>query len=63
MPAERYFKRGDVNDLCVKMEMLLTRELLEIEKRDMILKITEKYNWQKIADQTIEVYEKVLKRD
>ncbi len=60
LPAERYFKCGDVNDLQIKMEALLGQDLTEIEKRDLRLRIAEKYNWLKIAEQTIEVYKKAL---
>ena len=60
LPAERYFKCGDVNDLQRKMETLLDKDLTEIEKRDLRLQIAEKYNWLTIAEQTIEVYKKAL---
>ena len=42
------------------MEKLLNRGLTEDEKRYMRRLIAEKYNWQKIAEQTIEVYKKSL---
>jgi len=42
------------------MAMLLNKDLTDIEKRDLRLQIAEKYNWLKIAEQTIEVYRKVL---
>ena len=47
----------------LKIEALLSTELTDIEKQDMRRLIAENYNWNKIAKQTIEVYEKVLKRD
>jgi glycosyltransferase involved in cell wall biosynthesis len=62
LPAERYFKCGDEADLATKMEALLKKGLPEIEKRDMRLQIAEKYNWLKIAEQTVEVYRKALKK-
>jgi len=42
------------------MEMLFNKDLTEIEKRDLRLRIAEKYNWLKIAEQTIGVYRKVI---
>ena len=42
------------------METLLDKDLTEIQKRDLRLRIEEKYNWLKIAEQTIEVYRKAL---
>ena len=60
LPAERYFKCGDVKDLKNKMEILVKKGLSDNERREMRNLIAEKYNWEKIAGQTIEVYEKVL---
>ncbi len=60
LSSERYFKCGNVTDLQRKMETLLDKDLTEIEKRDLRLRIEEKYNWLKIAEQTIEVYKKAL---
>ena len=60
LSAERYFRCGDAHDLQKKMETLLDKDLTEMEKRDLRLRIAEKYNWPKIAEQTIEVYRKVL---
>ena len=60
LSSERYFKCGNVIDLQRKMETLLDKDLTDIEKRDLRLRIEEKYNWLKIAEQTIEVYRKAL---
>jgi len=60
LPAERYFRCGDVDDLKSKMEILLDKELTENEKQALRRLIAEKYNWNKIADQTIAVYRKAL---
>ena len=60
LSSERYFKCGNVIDLQRKMETLLDKDLTEIQKRDLRLRIAEKYNWLTIAEQTIEVYKKAL---
>ena len=60
LSSERYFKCGNVTDLQRKMETLLDKDLTEIQKRELRLRIAEKYNWSKIAEQTIEVYRKAL---
>ena len=60
LPAERYFRCGDVNDLKNKMEILVKKRLSGNERNEMRNLIAEKYNWEKIAGQTIQVYEKVL---
>lgn len=62
LAPERYFRCGDEADLKIKMEALLKKGITEIETRDMRLQIAEKYNWLKIAEQTVEVYRKALKR-
>ena len=42
------------------MVSLLEAGLSEAERRDMRLRVAEKYNWLKIAEQTVEVYRKAL---
>jgi len=71
LPAERYFRCGDIDELKEKMEVLLEKELSEEEREEIQNQIEEKYNpstmlhtygagWDKIAEQTIEVYRKAL---
>lgn len=60
LPAECYFKCGDEDDLREKMNMLLSAGLSNAERRDMRLHIVEKYDWVKIAEQTVAVYRKAL---
>ncbi len=60
LPAERYFRCGDVDDLKKKMEVLLEKELSEEERQEIRKQIEEKYNWDRIAEQTIAVYKKVV---
>jgi len=62
LSAERYFKCGDVGDLKEKMKILLEKGLSEVEREKIRSQIKEKYNWDKIAEQTIGVYRKVLGR-
>ncbi len=58
MPAERYFRCGDVDDLQEKMKVLLEKELSQEERQEIGKQIEEKYNWDSIAEQTIGVYRK-----
>ena len=60
LPAERYFRCGDVDDLKKKMEVLLEKGLSEKEQQEIRTQIEEKYNWDRIAQQTIQVYRKAL---
>jgi len=59
---KRFFRCGDMNDLKNKMEILLFDSISEDEKNHFRFQVEEKYNWQKIARQTVEVYESVLEK-
>lgn len=60
LPAERYFRCGDVDDLKNRMETFLQKGLSRNEGKEIRNLIAEKYNWGRIAGQTIQVYEKAL---
>lgn len=60
LSSERYFKCGDMGDLEVKLDVLLQKPLTGAQSRDLKIQVAEKYNWLKIAEQTIAVYEKAL---
>lgn len=60
LPADRYFKCGDMNELKIGMENLLRIQSNEEEKQEIRKRVEEKYDWDKIADETIKVYEKAL---
>ncbi|MDP3030024.1 MAG: glycosyltransferase [Deltaproteobacteria bacterium] len=62
LPDDRYFRCGDVADLKEKLSLLLEKDWSIDERNKMREQIEEKYNWDKIANQTIEVYRKVLRR-
>ncbi len=58
LPEERFFRCGDVDDLTRNLASLLAKELSESEQTDLRALIVEKYDWDKIALQTIDVYRK-----
>lgn len=60
LSQDRYFKCGDVYDLQQKMKILVEKQLTEVEKQKIQRQIEIDYNWNIIADQTIEVYKKVM---
>jgi len=62
LPQERYFRCGDVNDLKEKMTALIERDLSLSEREKIRGQIEAKYNWDCIADLTIAVYRKALRR-
>jgi glycosyltransferase involved in cell wall biosynthesis len=49
-----------VDDLKDKMGILLEQELTEEEQQYIRNEIEDKYNWDKIAEQTIEIYRKAI---
>jgi len=60
LPSEWYFKCGSKSDLQKKMEILLNKNINETEQHDLLIRIVRKYSWLKIAEQTIEVYQKAV---
>ncbi len=61
LPKERFFKCGNTEDLKMKIERLLQKNISEKEKRKNKDQIIQKYSWAKIAMQTAAVYEKTMK--
>lgn len=62
IPQERYFKCGDVDDLRQRIQTLLRKERALGEKKAQLRLLQEKYDWRKIADQTIAIYRKAVER-
>jgi glycosyltransferase involved in cell wall biosynthesis len=60
LQEERFFKCGDTIDLHRKLETLLEKKLTLVEQQKIREQIEQKYNWDLIAKQTIEVYSKAL---
>lgn len=56
LAEERYFKCGDADDLKEKLTHHLAVPITPEEKARFRRWIREKYNWHKIAQQTIQVY-------
>lgn len=63
LPKDRYFKCGDTAELKGKLSLLLDKKLSETDGEKMRKQIARKYNWDDIADQTINVYRKALKTE
>jgi len=56
----RYFQKGNIADLSKKMLELFNMGISEKEKEKYISLIRKNYNWDKIAEKTLKVYEKIL---
>ncbi|OGS71108.1 MAG: glycosyltransferase [Flavobacteria bacterium RIFCSPLOWO2_12_FULL_35_11] len=57
---ERFFKAGDVKALALKIKEFVNKPLSEEDRKKQIRMISERYDWEKIAEKTLEVYGKVL---
>ncbi len=60
LSPERYFRCGDVRRLTDRMQMLIKENLAYNESSSIKSQVAQKYNWDRIAEQTIEVYKKAL---
>jgi glycosyltransferase involved in cell wall biosynthesis len=60
LPDDRYFRVGEVKALTNKLKQFTDKKFSDIEKKTQINIIEKKYNWEKIAEQTLEVYRKVF---
>ena len=60
LEAFRYFRCGDIENLRKKIKEFLKNELTVCEKDEIRSQIERKYNWDYIANKTIEVYKRVL---
>jgi glycosyltransferase involved in cell wall biosynthesis len=60
LSPERYFRCGDMKDLVHRMQVLVKESPTYNESSSIKSQVAEKYNWDRIAEQTIEVYNKAL---
>jgi glycosyltransferase involved in cell wall biosynthesis len=56
---DRFFKPGDINDLASKIKEFINKPFEEEERQRQIYMITEQYDWGKIAEETLKVYQAV----
>jgi len=56
----RYFKAGDIAGMSAKIREYAEKPMSEEEKSRQIQVIREKYDWDNIARETLEVYKKVI---
>jgi glycosyltransferase involved in cell wall biosynthesis len=60
MDEERFFKPGDVQALSQKLVRYAASPMTGEERTRQVRMIAAKYNWEDIAEQTLEVYRRVL---
>ena len=56
LAQERYFKPGDVEGLANKIQEFIDKPLSVEENRQQRDLIAQRYNWDRIADETLGVY-------
>ena len=61
LSEERFFKAGDVQALAGKIGEFIDRPLTEEERKRQMDMVAEWYNWERIAERTLEVYRRVEK--
>lgn len=59
LSEDRFFKAGDVMSLTAKIKEFINKPLKEEERKKQIDIIAEKYNWDKIANETLKIYKQV----
>lgn len=62
LPEDRFFQAGDKKVLAEKLLEFAGKPLTENERRQLAQMIAERYNWDKIAEKTRDVYEKAFVR-
>jgi len=60
LEAKRFFRCGDIEDLKNRMNALLQEPATEAEQKKYYTMLTRKYDWNRIAEQTIAVYAKAM---
>ncbi len=60
LAEDRFFRAGDISGLAKKINEFVVKPLSEEEKETQLNGINEKYNWDKIAQKTLKVYESIL---
>ena len=56
LSEDRFFNAGDFKALTTKIKEFVNKPLTEEEKRRQINMIAERYDWEKIAEKTLDVY-------
>ena len=59
LQEDRFFKPGDIQQLAEKIIEFISKPLSIEEKSRQVSLISEKYDWGRIAQQTLEVYKLV----
>lgn len=58
--GNRFFKAGDIASLTEKIAEILNKDWTEEDKKRQIKQVSEKYSWNKIAEETLRCYGEVI---
>ncbi len=58
--GDRFFQAGNIPALAAKMQECISKPPGEAERRKQITMVSQRYNWEKIAERTMEVYKNIL---
>jgi len=58
LPEDQYFSLGNVNQLATILQFFANKPLTKNEKKIILDRVEERYNWQSISKQTLTVYQK-----
>jgi len=59
LSEDRFFKAGDTGSLVEKISEILNMDWTDEDRKEQIKFISEKYNWNKIAEDTLKCYDKI----
>jgi glycosyltransferase involved in cell wall biosynthesis len=59
--GDNFFKAGDIESISAKMHEFINEKWTDEEKNSQINTIYQKYNWNKIANDTLKVYRNITK--
>ncbi|GAB4545743.1 MAG: glycosyltransferase family 4 protein [Thermodesulfovibrionia bacterium] len=57
---DRFFKAGDTEAILEKIKGFINRPWNNADKKRQIIRLSEKYNWERIAEKTIKIYSDIL---
>ncbi len=64
LDARRYFKAGDIDGMTQKLQQFMEHRFLSPQERQAQIEIIQnRYNWDNIAEKTLEVYDSVVAKE
>jgi glycosyltransferase involved in cell wall biosynthesis len=60
LSEERYFKAGDIEGLSAKIKQFAAKPMTEEQKFRQMELLKQKYNWDRVAEKTLKVYQEML---